>query len=216
LPYIIGVVGFNERFDRIRTDVVGAGMRIGVHHGENETCEFDGVIFSPYCYSDGLSVAPAQAPWIATPYLGVNSAGDVETGKGGPGGSIGYVGDRLGFEVDFQLFKHFFKDADVADLVPSGVDLDTDARSFMGNVVTLIRIPGATNFRPYGAAGIGVIRAVFETSYDLADTDQNNLAFNVGGGILYSLNDRVSLRGDVRYMRALVDEDKYEGGFFRD
>jgi opacity protein-like surface antigen len=61
-----------------------------------------------------------------------------------------------------------------------------------------------------------VIRAVFDTSYDLADTDQNNLGFNVGGGILYSLNDRVGLRGDVRYMRALVDEDKHEGGFFRD
>jgi opacity protein-like surface antigen len=164
----------------------------------------------------GWTAAPAQAQWMATPYLGVNFAGDVEKRKGGPGGSIGYFGNRLGFEFDFQLFKHFFKDADVADLVPSGVDLDTDARSFMGNVVTLIRTPGATNLRPYGTAGIGVIRAVFETSYDLADTDQNNVGFNVGGGILYSLNDRVSLRGDVRYMRALVDEDKYEGGFFRD
>jgi Outer membrane protein beta-barrel domain len=123
----------------------------------------------------GWTVAPAQAQWMATPYLGVNFAGDVEKRKGGAGGSIGYFGDLLGFEFDFQLFKHFFKDADVADLVPSGVDLDTDAKSFMGNVVTRIRIPGATNLRPYGTAGIGVIRAVFETSYDLADTDQNNV-----------------------------------------
>jgi opacity protein-like surface antigen len=61
-----------------------------------------------------------------------------------------------------------------------------------------------------------VIRAVFETSYDLADTDQNNVGFNVGGGILYSLNARVSLRGDVRYMHALVEEDKQEGGFVKD
>jgi hypothetical protein len=38
----------------------------------------------------------------------------------------------------------------------------------------------------------------------------------VGGGILYSLNARVSLRGDVRYMHALVEEDKQEGGFFKD
>ena len=162
------------------------------------------------------TAAPAQAQWVATPYLGVNFAGDVEKRKGGPGGSIGYFGDLLGFEFDFQLFKHFFKDADVANLVPNGVDLDTDARSFMGNVVTLIRIPSTTDLRPYGTAGVGVIRAVFETSYDLADTDQNNLGLNVGGGTVYSLNDRVGLRGDVRYMRAFVDEDKHEGGFFRD
>jgi opacity protein-like surface antigen len=149
----------------------------------------------------GWTVAPAQAQWMATPYLGVNFAGDVEKRKGGPGGSIGYFADLLGFEFDFQLFKHFFKDADVADLVPNGVDLDTDATSFMGNVVTPIRIPGATNVRPYGTAGIGVIRAVFDTSYDLADTDQNDLGFNVGGGSLFSLNERVGLRGEVRYMR---------------
>jgi opacity protein-like surface antigen len=68
---------------------------------------------------------------------------------------------------------------------------------------------------PYGTAGIGVIRAVFETSYELADTDQNNLGFNIGGGLMYSLNNRVGLRGDLRYFRALVDEEKREGGFFQ-
>lgn len=163
------------------------------------------------------TTAPAQAQWVATPYVGVNVSGDVETGKGGPGGSVGYFGGLLGFEFDFQLFKHFFKDADVASLLPDPrLDLDTDARSFMGNLVVPIRIQGATNLRPYGTAGIGVIRAVFDTSYDLADTDQNNLGFNVGGGVMYSLNDRVGLRGDLRYLRALVDEDKHEGGFFRD
>ena len=171
------------------------------------------------------SATPAQAQWVATPYLGINFAGDVETGKGGFGGAIGYIGGLVGFEFDVQRYYHFFKDADVAGLVPSTtdpggpgalIDLDTDARSFMGNVLAPIRIPGATKLRPYGTAGIGVIRAVFETSYELADTDQNNLGFNVGGGLMYSLNDRLGLRIDVRYFRALVDEDKHQGGFFKD
>ena len=171
------------------------------------------------------SATPARAQWVATPYLGINFAGDVETGKGGFGGAIGYVGGRVGFEFDVQQYYHFFKDADVAGLVPSttdpgapraGIDLDTDARSFMGNVLVPIRVPGATKFRPYGTAGIGVIRAVFETSYALADTDQNNLGFNIGGGLMYALNDRLGLRIDVRYLRALVDEDEHEGGFFED
>ena len=33
---------------------------------------------------------------------------------------------------------------------------------------------------------------------------------------MYSLNDRVGLRGDLRYFRAFVDESKREGGYFKD
>jgi Outer membrane protein beta-barrel domain len=165
----------------------------------------------------GWTAAPAQAQWVATPYLGINSSGDIETGKGGPGGSFGYIGGRLGFEFDFQRYFHFFKDKDVANLVPDPrIDLDTDAMSFMGNVVVPIRIQGATNWRPYGTAGLGVVHAWFDSANDQFDADQSNLAFNFGGGVMYSLNDRVGLRGDVRYFRALVDEDKREGGFFKD
>jgi opacity protein-like surface antigen len=160
---------------------------------------------------------PAQAQWVATAYLGINISGDVETGKGGPGGSVGYFGRRLGFEFDFQRHFHFFKDEDVANLVPDPrMDLDTDAMSFMGNVVVPIHIKGATDWRPYGTAGLGVIRALFDSANDLYDTDQNNLAFNFGGGVMYSLTDLVGLRGDLRYFRALVDEDKREGGFLKD
>jgi opacity protein-like surface antigen len=64
--------------------------------------------------------------------------------------------------------------------------------------------------------GHALPRAVFETRSDLADTDQNNLGFNVGGGAMYSVIGRVGIRGDVRYFRALVDEDEREGGFFED
>jgi hypothetical protein len=33
---------------------------------------------------------------------------------------------------------------------------------------------------------------------------------------VYSLNSLVGLRSDLRYLRALVDEDKHEGGFLKD
>ena len=45
---------------------------------------------------------------------------------------------------------------------------------------------------------------------------QNNLAFNVGGGVIYSLNKRVALRGEARYLRAFVDGDTRDGGYFKD
>lgn len=149
--------------------------------------------------------------------LGVNVGGDVETGKGGPGVSVGFFRGVLGAELDVQRFQHFFKDQDVAEVVPgSGTDLDTDAISVMGNVVAPIRIPGAAKVRPYGSAGLGVIRAMFDSANDRFDSAQNNFGLNVGGGVTFALNDRVGVRVDLRYFRAFVDNAMNEGGFFED
>ena len=143
--------------------------------------------------------------------------------QGGPGGSVGYFGGWLGFELDVQRYHHFFKDKNV-DLVPNNcapgvgpqcTDLNTDAWSFMGNVVAPIRSKGV-KWRPYGTVGLGVIHSWVEGPGDQYDIGQNNPAFNVGGGVIYSLNTRVGLRGDLRYFRAFVDESKREGGYFRD
>jgi opacity protein-like surface antigen len=162
------------------------------------------------------TATPAGAQWVVTPYLVINVGGDVETGKGGPGVSVGFFGGGLGVEFDLQRLQHFFTDQDVADIVPdSGADVDTDAISFMGNVMAPIRIPGAANLRPYGTAGLGVIRAMFDSANDRFDTAQNNLGFNVGGGVMYSLSDRVGVRVDLRYFRAIVDDGMNEGGFFK-
>jgi len=170
------------------------------------------------------TAAPAYAQWVATPYLGINISGRLEKNKGGPGGSISYFGGVLGFEFDFQRYQHFFKDDDMLDLVQRScvngpdrsADFDTDAVSFFGNVVAPVHIRGATKWRPYATAGLGVIRAWFDSSVDQLDTHQNNLGFNVGGGVMYSLSKRIAVRGDLRYFRALVDEDKREGAFFKD
>jgi opacity protein-like surface antigen len=173
------------------------------------------------------TAAPAYAQWVITPYLGANVSGDVEHGKGGPGGAVDYFGGRLGFEFDFQRYQHLFKDSEVSPLDPNAppnctepvteargacTDIDTDAVGFMGNVVVPIRIQGATKWRPYGTAGLGMIRAWTNEE----DRDQNNFGFNVGGGLMYSLSKRVGLRGDLRYFRALVDENKRDGVYFRD
>jgi opacity protein-like surface antigen len=170
------------------------------------------------------TAAPGYAQWVAAPYLGINISGNVEQRKGGPGGSISYFGGLLGFELDFQRYQHFFKDADMVDLVHGScvncpdraADFDTDALSFMGNVVAPIRIQGATKWRPYATAGLGVIRAWLDSTVDQLDTHQNNLGFNVGGGVMYSLSRRIGVRGDLRYFRALVDEDKREGALYKD
>lgn len=170
--------------------------------------------------------APAQAQVVATPYIDTNVAGDVETGRGGVGASVAYYfRGRLGFELDVERHGHFFKDEDVADLVPAeGVDLDTDATLFMGNVVAPFRIQGAAGiWCPYGTAGLGVIHAVFDSTVfrggadqGAYDTHQNDLAFNVGGGVMHALTDLVGIRVDARYFHALVDENAGKGGYFKD
>jgi opacity protein-like surface antigen len=174
-----------------------------------------------------VTAAPAQAQWLVTPYLGGNVSGDVETVKGGPGVSVGYLGGQLGFELDFQRFQHFFKDSEVFPLDPAAppnctnaatetrapcTDIDTDAIGFMGNVIVPVRIQGASKWRPYGTAGLGLIRAWTNEE----GRDQNDLGFNAGGGVMYSLSARVGLRGDLRYFRALVDEKKRDGVLFED
>ena len=65
-------------------------------------------------------------------------------------------------------------------------DLNTDAIGFMGNVIAPIRITDAKNWRSYATAGLGMIHSwVTDPSNTVADTDQNNFAFNVGGGVMY-------------------------------
>jgi outer membrane protein with beta-barrel domain len=166
------------------------------------------------------TAAPAQAQWVIMPYLGVNFAGDVELSKGGPGVSVGYFAGPLGFEFDLQRYQHFFKDSRVAPLDPTAppncmatqmnlngqpcTDIDTDAVSFMGNIVVPIRSQAASKWRAYGSAGVGVIRGWTNEP----DRHQNDIGFNTGGGVMYSLGRGVGVRGDLRYFRALVDENE--------
>jgi hypothetical protein len=161
---------------------------------------------------------------VATPYLDTYAIGEVETGRGGLGVSLAYYPRaRIGFELDVEQHNHFFKDKDVAGLVPEGVDLDTDATLLMGNVAVPFLLQGkAGTWCPYGTAGVGVIRAVFDgfvfdgsAPQDHYDTRQVDLAFDVGGGVMHSLTRLVGLRVDGRYFHAFVG-DTDVGGYFED
>jgi hypothetical protein len=179
------------------------------------------------------TAVPAHAQWLITPYLGANVAGDVELGKGGPGvsvGFVGFVGGSLGFEFDLQRYQHFFKDSRVFPLDPTAppnctgvqgnldrqpcTDIDTDAVSFMGNIVVPIRRQRASKWLFYGSAGLGMIRG-WTNERDI-DRHQDDIGFNTGGGLMYSLGRRVGLRGDVRYFRVLVDENDSGNVYFED
>jgi opacity protein-like surface antigen len=154
-------------------------------------------------------VAPAHAQWILTPYLGINVAGDLERRRGGVGVSAGYVGDWVGFEFDVERHGHFFKDAEIGNTAfTEAGDVNTRATRIMGNVIVPLHRGGPTRWRPYGAAGFGLIRADFLHEGPDPDVHQNDFAFNAGGGVIRSLNPRLGLRADLRYFRALADRNK--------
>jgi opacity protein-like surface antigen len=169
----------------------------------------------------------AQAQLLITPHLGINLAGDAEFRRGGPGGSIAYWGHRLGVELEYMHYFHFFKDRNI-DIIPNNctpgvqglcIDLNTRARGVMGSAVVLL---GSTRakWRPYGSAGVGVIHAWIEGPGEQYDVDQNNLAINLGGGVKFALNRRLGIRSDLRYIRGFVGENNDEAyrrdyGFLR-
>jgi hypothetical protein len=107
------------------------------------------------------AAAPAEAQLVVTPVLGVNLAGDAEFRRGGGGLSIGYLGERLGFELEAQRHIHFFKDRNV-DIISNNcgvivdgqpcIYLNTRAWSYMGNLIVPIRGRAAAWY-PYGTGG---------------------------------------------------------------
>jgi hypothetical protein len=170
------------------------------------------------------AAAPAQAQWSATAYVDNNVAGGVQSGRLGAGVSTGYtLRGWIGLELDAELHGHFFRDEDVADLMPAGVDLNTRAMLASGNLVVPYCIHGgaAGTWCPYATAGAGVIHAVFDgishapgaPSFDRSQTD---LALNTGAGIVHPLTRWIGLRVDARYFRALVDEHSTSGGYLHD
>ena len=171
-----------------------------------------------------LVATSAQAQVVATPYFDSNVAGDVEIGRAGVGASLGYYWRRLGFELDLERHPHFFKDEDVAGLVPAqGIDLNTNATLLFANAVAPYRIEGRAGiWCPYLLAGLGVIRAEFESTAlrpgagQSATTKQDDLSFAIGGGVMHALTHYFGLRVDLRYLHALVDESARTGGYFQD
>lgn len=166
--------------------------------------------------------APANAQLTVFPHVDAKLAGDIETSRGGAGMSVGYHipawrGVGVGLELDASWYGHFFRDADVAQLVPEGVDLNTDALAVMGHLVLPISIPRAPVWRPYGTIGLGMIHAMFTVpGTEEYDTDQRNLTFAAGVGVMHQLTRLLGLRTDVRYYHAFVDEHASDGGYFED
>ena len=167
---------------------------------------------------------PASADWLFTPYVGVvfggsanhfdiNDLSDEFQQRVSFGGGLTWMGaGSLGIEVDYHLVPNFYQITGGDENIEL-FNLDSSVQTLMANVILGAPIGGTSGLgiRPYAAAGIGLMRASLGGADELFDSLSNNeLGFNLGGGIHAFFSDQVGMRGDVRYFRGLQKGD--DGG----
>jgi opacity protein-like surface antigen len=166
----------------------------------------------------GAAPSRAAADWYVTPFIGGNFGGNANfTGPNDfedeverrvdAGASLGWMGNGIaGFEIDWGWSPNFFQNTTGAGNFEFG---DSNVTTLMGNIVLGVPIGGQTGggVRPYATGGLGLLRSNISGSTFFNDLTSNDFGMNLGGGVHGYFNDRVGLRGDLRYFRLLQDNE---------
>ena len=174
---------------------------------------------------------PASADWLLTPYLGIvlggaantvdiNTLDDTFEQRRNFGVSLTGSGNGvLGIEVDLNYTPNVFQlteDGEQSEFF----DLDSTLLTLMVNAVVGIPIGGTSGggVRPSVAAGAGLMRANIAAVDLFDDLSTNELGVNFGGGVHIFFSDNLGIRGDLRYFRAIEqdDEDALDDDFLTD
>ena len=164
-----------------------------------------------------LTLLPATASaqnWFFSPFIGANFGGNADFGDFPDaddevekrldfGATLGWNPRVVGFEIDLGWSPNFFEDTVGDANFEFG---DSNVTTLMGNL--LLSAPPGSGIRPYGSAGLGLIRAQISSATGLFnDISTNDLGVNFGGGITGNFNDNFGIRGDIRYFRSLQDNE---------
>lgn len=165
----------------------------------------------------GGSASPASADWLITPFIGATlapnarfSLSDLEDNIGERvtfGASAAWMGAGIiGFQIDFGSTPNFFN----VDAGPGDFDFgDGNVTTLMGNLVIGAPIGGQSGpgIRPYASGGIGLFRTNIDAGDVFESINSNDLGGNVGGGVHIFFSDGIGINGDIRYFRALQQDD---------
>ena len=154
----------------------------------------------------------AFAEWQFAPFVGFNFLGETNLNvtemsarHWNIGGTARLVGaGALGVEALFLYVPGAFKslELDPISLPPEETITDSLSLALMGNLV--LTTPRAWNeygLRPYVSGGFGLLHAWHDEERFPARA--NVPGYNVGGGAVGFLSDRVGLRFDLRFFRTL-------------
>ncbi|OFW18841.1 MAG: hypothetical protein A3H97_14320 [Acidobacteria bacterium RIFCSPLOWO2_02_FULL_65_29] len=143
-----------------------------------------------------------RAQGFISPFIGFDFGGDAgcpnlsncEDKKINVGVAFGAMGNVLGIEEEIAYAPNFFGDAP---------GLSSSVLTLMTNVML---VPKMGPVRPYVLAGIGLIKSHVElTTGSVFTTDNNNLGWDIGGGLILLVGDHVGVRGDLRYFHSFQD-----------
>lgn len=112
------------------------------------------------------------------------------------GGSIGTLG-IIGFEEELAYAKNFFGEP------VSGSSGTNSVLTLMSN---LLIAPAIGPVNPYVTGGVGLMRAHtdFSPSGFVTNTDQNQFAWDLGGGVVVGFG-HLGVRGDIRHFHSFQD-----------
>ena len=154
-----------------------------------------------------LTPLPARADVLLIPFFGVNFGGDsgkaisaaFDSNQFNWGASIAFMGGGIfGVEGDLGFSPDFYGKTDLGG---------SSVLTATGNLIVGIPFGGQQGFgvRPYGLAGAGLLQSKSDFGTGAAEFDENNVTWNVGGGVLLFFGTRAGLRFDVRYFQTFDD-----------
>jgi opacity protein-like surface antigen len=144
--------------------------------------------------------AQARAAEFINPWAGLVFGNEQATsGFHSIGFSFGDAGHGLvGTETNIGLAPGFFGDA-VENYV-----LDLMAGFIIGPT---LQSKAKDEYRPYGLVEFGTIRTSIDGLGTGVHFARNDIGIALGGGCTVALNDRLQLRGEVRYIKAINAKD---------
>jgi opacity protein-like surface antigen len=148
-----------------------------------------------------LVARTAGAQGFISPTFGYNFGGDsgcpsatnCDNKNWNLGVSLGSFGALLGSEVELTYEDKFFGDAAAES---------TKVLTVMGNLMVA---PKIALVRPYGLAGVGLIRTSVEPAAGGASTSDNQFGWTVGAGLVVYVNSHLGLKGDIRHYHSFQD-----------
>lgn len=131
-----------------------------------------------------LTPAGARAEGLIIPFFGANFGGDsgkdfgdaVDAKRFNWGASFAVMGGGVvGFEADIGYSPDFYGKSDLGG---------SSTLTAMGNLLLAVPFGGRSGFgvRPYAVGGLGMIRSTVDSFGDALKVEENQFAWNFGGG----------------------------------
>ena len=160
------------------------------------------------------SASPGRADVLLTPFVGANVGGSTSSAlfqlagdadRTNFGASLALMsGGILGMEADFGYTPRFFG----AELPIGDFPLTVAQNRVVTAMANLtaglpLQASSGIGIRPYGVAGLGLIRQQIDVVGGFNAYTSNDLGYDVGGGVMVFFGPHVGVRGDIRHFRSV-------------